>query len=95
VVDLVLSHGDVTMFFNVNSSYSILDLAKNAEKADYDFLHTLLVKHASGVYVLADPPTIEDGSRSPRPRCGTHSPRCGRCSTILSSTRRTSSTSGR
>jgi pilus assembly protein CpaE len=58
VVDLVLSHGDVTMFFNVNSSYSILDLAKNAEKADYDFLHTLLVRHASGVYVLADPPTI-------------------------------------
>ena len=63
VVDLVLSHGDVTMFFNVNPSYSILDLAKNAEKADYDFLHTLLVKHASGVYVLADPPTIEDGEQ--------------------------------
>jgi len=59
----ILSHGDVTMFFNVNSSYSILDLAKNAEKADYDFLHTLLVKHASGVYVLADPPTIEDGEQ--------------------------------
>ena len=63
VVDLVLSHGDVTMFFNVNSSYSILDLAKNAEKADYDFLHTLLVRHASGVYVLADPPTFEDGEQ--------------------------------
>jgi pilus assembly protein CpaE len=63
VVDLVLSHGDVTMFFNVNSSYSILDLAKNAEKADYDFLHTLLVRHPSGVYVLADPPTIEDGEQ--------------------------------
>jgi len=63
VVDLVLSAGDVTMFFSVNSSYSILDLAKNAEKADYDFLHTLLVRHASGVYVLADPPTIEDGEQ--------------------------------
>jgi pilus assembly protein CpaE len=63
VVDLVLSHGDVTMFFNVSSSYSILDLAKNAERADYDFLHTLLVRHASGVYVLADPPTIEDGEQ--------------------------------
>ena len=61
VVDLVLSHGDVTMFFNMSSSYTILDLAKNAEKADYDFLHTLLARHASGVYVLADPPTIEDG----------------------------------
>jgi len=63
VVDLVLSHGDLTMFFNVNSSYSILDLAKNAEKADYDFLHTLLVRHASGVYILADPPMIEDAEQ--------------------------------
>jgi len=63
LVDLVLSHGDVTMFFNVNSSYSILDLAKNAEKADYDFLHTLLVRHASGVYILAEPPMIEDAEQ--------------------------------
>ncbi len=63
VVDLVLSHGDVTMFFNVNPTYSILDLAKNAEKADSDFLHTLLLKHSSGVYILADPPTIEDGDQ--------------------------------
>lgn len=60
VVDLVLAHGDVTLFFNVNPSYSILDLARNVEKADYDFLHTLLVRHSSGVYVLANPPTIED-----------------------------------
>jgi pilus assembly protein CpaE len=60
VVDLVLAHGDVTMFFNVNPSYSIIDLAKNSQKADYDFLHTLLVKHSSGVYILADPPLIED-----------------------------------
>lgn len=60
IVDLVLAHGDVTMFFNVNPSYSIIDLAKNAQKADYDFLHSLLVKHSSGVYILADPPMIED-----------------------------------
>ena len=60
VVDLALAYGDVTMFFNVNPTYSILDLAKNAGKADYDFLHTLLVKHSSGVYILADPPMIED-----------------------------------
>ena len=63
VVDLVLAHGDVTMFFNVNPSYSILDLAKNAEKADYDFLHTLLVRHASGVYILADPPLVEEAEQ--------------------------------
>jgi len=63
VADLVFSHGDVTMFFNVNPNYSILDLARNAEKADYDFLHTLLARHESGIYILADPPTIEDGEQ--------------------------------
>ncbi len=63
VVDLVLSHGDVTMFFNVSTSYSILDLAKNADKADYDFLHTLLVRHSSGIYILADPPMIEEAEQ--------------------------------
>ena len=60
VVDLALTSGDVTTFFNANPAYSILDLAKNADKADYDFLHTLLLRHSSGVYILADPPLIED-----------------------------------
>jgi pilus assembly protein CpaE len=63
LVDLVLVHGDVTLFFNVKPAYSILDLAKNADKADYDFLHTLLLKHASGVYILAEPPNIEDAEQ--------------------------------
>ncbi|MGE5662847.1 MAG: AAA family ATPase [Deltaproteobacteria bacterium] len=63
VADLVFSHGDVATFFNVKPTYSILDLAKNAEKADYDFLHTLLVKHSSGVYLLADPPVFEDADK--------------------------------
>ncbi len=63
VVDLVLSHGDVTTFFNVTPTYTIMDLAKNAEKADYDFLHSLLLKHSSGVFILADPPTVEDGEQ--------------------------------
>lgn len=63
VADLVLAHGDVTMFFNVNPSYSFADLAANADKADADFLQSLLVRHESGVHVLADPPSIEDGEQ--------------------------------
>lgn len=63
VVDLVLDNGDVAMFFNVNSTYSLADLAMNAEKADYDFLHSLLVKHSSGVYILSNPSMIEDADR--------------------------------
>jgi pilus assembly protein CpaE len=63
VVDLVLAHGDVTLFFNVNPAYSILDLARNAEKADSEFLHTLLVKHESGVHVLAAPHRVEEADQ--------------------------------
>jgi pilus assembly protein CpaE len=59
LVDLVLVNGDVTLFFNVTPDYSILDLARSAGQADYDFLHSLLVKHSSGVYILAGPPMIE------------------------------------
>ncbi|NJD63436.1 MAG: response regulator [Deltaproteobacteria bacterium] len=60
VVDLVLAHGDVTMFFNVSPPHTILDLAKNADKSDPEFLHSLLARHSSGVYILADLPRIED-----------------------------------
>jgi pilus assembly protein CpaE len=59
-VDLALSRGDVPVFFNVSPSYSILDFVRSADKADYDFLHSLLVRHPSGVHVLAEPPAIED-----------------------------------
>lgn len=63
VADLVLAHGDVTMFFNVNPSYSVMDLAANAEKADPEFLRSLLVRHPSGVDILADTPRIEDADQ--------------------------------
>jgi pilus assembly protein CpaE len=63
VADLVLAHGDVTMFFNVSPAYSIMDLAANAEKADPEFLRSLLVRHSSGVDILADTPRIEDADR--------------------------------
>lgn len=63
LVDLVLAHGDLTMFFNANPVYSILDLARSADKADHEFLHSLLLRHKSGVYILADPPAIEDAEQ--------------------------------
>lgn len=63
VVDLVLAQGDVTMFFNVNPPHSILDLARNVDKADPEYLHSLLARHRSGVYILADLPRIEDAEQ--------------------------------
>ena len=60
VVDLALVRGDVSVFFNVKPAYSLLDLARNAGATDYEFLDSLLVKHRSGVSILAEPPSIED-----------------------------------
>jgi pilus assembly protein CpaE len=60
VVDLVMAHGDVTMFFNVIPTYTVLDLARNSGKADPEYIDSLIVRHSSGVCILADPPRIED-----------------------------------
>jgi pilus assembly protein CpaE len=63
VVDLVMGHGDVTMFFNVTPTYTVLDLARNSGKADPEYIDSLIVRHSSGVCILADPPRIEDAEQ--------------------------------
>lgn len=63
VVDLVMAHGDVTMFFNVTPTYTLLDLARNSGKADPEYIDSLIVRHSSGVCILADPPRIEDAEQ--------------------------------
>jgi ActR/RegA family two-component response regulator len=54
LVDLVLQFGSVTSFLNIDASYTILDLVKNIKRIDPLFLDGSLVKHASGVRVLAE-----------------------------------------
>lgn len=63
LVDLVLQFGSVTSFLNIDASYTILDLAKNLKRIDPLFLDGSLVKHASGVRVLAEPFYAEDARR--------------------------------
>jgi pilus assembly protein CpaE len=63
LVDLVLQFGSVTSFLNIEASYTILDLAKNLKRIDPLFLDGSLVKHASGVRVLAEPFYAEDARR--------------------------------
>ena len=63
VVDLVMGQGDVTMFFNVSPTYTVLDLARNNGKADPEYVDSLIVRHSSGVCILADPPRIEDADK--------------------------------
>jgi len=63
LVDLVLQFGSVTSFLNIEASYTILDLAKNLKRIDPLLLDGSLVKHASGVRVLAEPFYAEDARR--------------------------------
>jgi pilus assembly protein CpaE len=63
LVDLVLQFGSVTSFLNLDPSYTILDLAKNIKRIDPLLLDGSLVKHASGVRVLAEPFYAEDARR--------------------------------
>src|SRR5262245_44194985 len=63
LVDLVLQFGSVTSFLNIDASYTILDLVKNLKRIDPLFLDGSLVKHASGVRILAEPFYAEDARR--------------------------------
>lgn len=60
IMDLVLQFGSITTFLNLDASYTILDLAKNLKRIDPLLLDGSLVKHASGVRVLAEPLHAED-----------------------------------
>jgi len=62
-VDLVLQFGAVTSFLGLEPTYTILDLARNLQRIDTLMLEGSLVKHASGVRVLAEPFQIEEASR--------------------------------
>jgi pilus assembly protein CpaE len=63
LVDLVLQFGSVTSFLNIDASYTILDVLKNLMRIDPLFLDGSLVKHASGIRVLAEPFYAEDARR--------------------------------
>jgi pilus assembly protein CpaE len=63
IVDLVLQFGAVTSFLGLEPSYTIFDLARNLQRIDTLMLEGSLVKHTSGVRVLAEPFQVEEASR--------------------------------
>jgi pilus assembly protein CpaE len=63
LVDLVLQFGSVTSFLNLDPTYTILDLVRNIKRIDPLLLDGSLVKHTSGVRVLAEPFHAEDARR--------------------------------
>lgn len=62
LVDLVLQFGSVTSFLNVEPTYTILDLVKNLKHLDPMLIEGSLVRHTSGVRILAEPFHAEDAS---------------------------------
>jgi pilus assembly protein CpaE len=58
-VDANLQFGDVSVFLNLQVKNSFLDLASRAEDIDSDLMEEVLIRHESGLRVLAAPPRPE------------------------------------
>ena len=64
-VDLDLHQGGVSTLLNLQPSYSVLEAFGQPDRLDEEFLRGLLVRHASGLNVLAAPTTIERSHFTP------------------------------
>jgi len=66
IVDLKAGLGEVALFLGVRPRYTVLDAIDNLHRLDRDFLRELVVKHKSGLEILAgseqfDRPGAADG----------------------------------
>lgn len=59
LVDTNLQFGDVAVFLNLQVKNSIVDLAARVEEIDPDVIEEVLLRHDSGLRVLAAPPRPE------------------------------------
>lgn len=59
LVDGNLQFGDVSVFLNLQVKNSIVDLATRSEEMDEDIVEEVLIRHESGLRVLAAPPRPE------------------------------------
>jgi pilus assembly protein CpaE len=53
VIDLKPGLGEVTLFLGVRSRYTLLDALENIHRLDSEFMRELVVKHKSGLEILA------------------------------------------
>ncbi|HEY1802863.1 MAG TPA: AAA family ATPase [Terracidiphilus sp.] len=60
LIDLALPIGDCALCLGISAGYSTEDALRNIDRLDAAFFHNLLVKHRSGVYVLAAPTKVPD-----------------------------------
>lgn len=59
LIDLDTRQSDIATFLNLRQTYSVLDALESLERLDESLLHGLLIKHASGLFVLPGPTRIE------------------------------------
>ncbi|MBI1903172.1 MAG: P-loop NTPase [Planctomycetia bacterium] len=62
LVDLDLCLGDADVFLDTIPDYTIVDVAQNVTRLDFTLLKRSLTKHASGVYLLPRPVSMQDVS---------------------------------
>lgn len=60
LVDLALPIGDAALCLGIAANYSTEDALRNIDHLDASFLKDLLVKHRSGVFVLAAPTKVPE-----------------------------------
>ena len=61
LLELDTRHSDVVTFLDLRPRYSILDVFESLERMDESLLQGLMIKHASGLWVLPGPAQIERG----------------------------------
>jgi pilus assembly protein CpaE len=55
LVDLDVYAGDLALFLNVTPTYTLRDVVTNFKRLDSVFLHGSMIRHASGIQLLAAP----------------------------------------
>jgi pilus assembly protein CpaE len=63
VVDLDFRFGQVALFLDAQPSYTIAELCETPEQIDAQMIDRAMVKHPSGVHVLAHPPDFAQAER--------------------------------
>ncbi|GIX00073.1 MAG: pilus assembly protein CpaE [Pirellulaceae bacterium] len=60
LVDLDLAIGDADVFLDTIPDYTLLDVAENVSRLDFQLLKKSLTKHSSGLYLLPRPVELRD-----------------------------------
>ncbi len=62
-VDLVLGHGDLALFLDLEPRYTVADVTANMHRLDSSFLLSSLSRHSEQLYVMAAPKRVEEIAR--------------------------------